>query len=129
MLKEAGRTPEGEQCNLFCMVGKQRKAVFRKNSGFHLRDGTPVDLSRHVLVPNVKTRSVCQDAYFHTHTYIAGPGEVRYLAGLGPVFRFHGVKEAAVQPRMSISLIEPRVRRIMKKSFETKLFWPFQFRK
>lgn len=114
--KEAERTPEGEQCNLFCMQGKQRKAVFKKDGRFQLRDGSVVTLSQYDLVPNVYTRSVCQDAYFHTHTYIAGPGEVKYLAELDPVFQFHGVKKAAVQPRMSISHIEPRVRRLMKKN-------------
>ena len=114
--KEAERTSEGEQCNCFCMVGKQRKAVFKQNGGYRLRDGTVVDLSRHDLVPNVKTRSVCQDAYFHTHTYVAGPGEVKYLAELGPVFQFHGVKPAAVQARMSVYLLEPKVQRLIKKT-------------
>jgi uncharacterized protein YllA (UPF0747 family) len=113
---EAERTPEGEQCNCFCMVGQQRKALFKQDGNYRLRDGTIVDLSRHDLVPNVKTRSVCQDAYFHSHTYVAGPGEVRYLAELGPVFQFHGVKAAAVQPRMSVYLLEPKVQRLMKKT-------------
>lgn len=114
--KEAERTPEGEQCNCFCMTGKQRKAVFKNKDAFQLRDGSAVDLDRHHLVPNVNTRSVCQDAYFHTHTYVAGPGEVKYLGEMGPVFQFHGVKPAAVQPRMSIYLLEPKVQRLMKKT-------------
>ena len=112
---EAERTPEGEQCNCFCMVGKQRKAVFKQDGVYRLRDGTVVDLTRHDLVPNVRTRSICQDAYFHTHTYVAGPGEVSYLAELGPGFQFHGIKPAAVQPRMSVYLLEPKVQRLMKK--------------
>jgi len=116
LMKEAERTPEGEQCNLFCMVGNQRKALFKKDGQYQLRDSTIVDLAGHDLVPNVNTRSICQDAYFHTHTYIAGPGEVKYLSELGPVFRYHHVKPAAVQPRMSIYLIEPRVQRLMKRS-------------
>ena len=116
LLKEAERTSDGQQCNLFCLIGKQRKALFKKNGQYQLRDGTPVDLSDHDLVSNVKTRSVLQDAYFHTHTYVAGPAEVKYLAELVPVFQYHGVKEAAVKPRMSLTLIEPRIKRIMKKS-------------
>jgi uncharacterized protein YllA (UPF0747 family) len=115
LIKEAERTPEGEQCNLFCMMGKQRKALFKKDGHYQLRDGTFVDLSLHDLVSNVKTRSVLQDAYFHTHTYVAGPAEVKYLAELVPVFQYHGVKAADVKPRMSLTLIEPRVKRIMKK--------------
>jgi uncharacterized protein YllA (UPF0747 family) len=75
-----------------------------------------VDLAKHELVPNVRTRSVCQDAYFHTHIYIAGPGEVKYLSELGPVFKFHGIKPATVKHRMSIYLVEPRVQRLMKRT-------------
>jgi bacillithiol synthase len=116
LVKEAGRTPDGEQCNCFCMMGKQRKALFKKKEKYQLRDGTVVNLTEHYLVPNVKTRSVCQDSFFHTHTYVAGPGEIKYLAELGPVFRFHGVKPAAVQHRMSVYLIEPRIRRLMKRT-------------
>jgi uncharacterized protein YllA (UPF0747 family) len=75
----------------------------------------PVHLTKSVLVPNVKTRSVCQDAYFHTHTYVAGPGEVKYLPELDPVYEYHGVQKAAVQPRMSVTLVEPKVKRLMEK--------------
>jgi uncharacterized protein YllA (UPF0747 family) len=121
LLKEAERTPEGEQCNLFCMVGEQRKALFKGASGpggkgeYRLREGTVVDLADYDLVSNVRTRSVLQDAYFRTHTYVAGPGEVKYLAEMGSQFESHGVKPAAVQPRMSLTLMEPRVKRLMKK--------------
>jgi uncharacterized protein YllA (UPF0747 family) len=114
--EEAEHTPEGEQCNCFCMVGKQRKAVFKKEGKYRLRDGTVVNLTKHDLVPNVRTRNVCQDAFFNTHTYIAGPGEIKYLSELGPVFQFYDVKPAAVQRRMSIYLIEPRVKRLIKRT-------------
>ncbi len=113
--KEARRTPDGEQCNCFCMVGKQRKALFRQGGCYVTREKMPVHLTKSVLVPNVNTRSVCQDAYFHTHTYVAGPGEVKYLAELDPAYEYHGVKKAAVQPRMSVTLVEPKVKRLMQK--------------
>lgn len=116
LLREAERTPDGAQCNLFCMRGKRREALFKKGGGFRLRDGTVVDPSQHELVPNVKTRNVCQDAYFNTHTYIAGPAEVKYIDELDPVYRFFGVKKAAVKSRMSITLIEPKVRRLLTKT-------------
>jgi uncharacterized protein YllA (UPF0747 family) len=66
-------------------------------------------------VPNVKTRNVCQDAYFQTHTYIAGPGEIVYIKELEPIYEFHGVAKSWVVPRMSITLLEPRVTRALKK--------------
>ncbi len=116
LLREAERTPEGEQCNLFCMIGKKREALFKKGGIFCLRNGRAVDLSFYDLVPNVKTRNVCQDAYFNTHTYIAGPGEIKYIADLDPVYRFHEVTKATVKPRMSLTLVEPKVKRLIKKT-------------
>lgn len=116
LLKEAAKTPDNEQCKLFVMMGKQRKAVFKKGDEFQLRDGTGVNLEEYDLVPNVFTRNVCQDAYFNAHSYVAGPGEVKYIAGLDDQYAFHGVRKAAVRPRMSISLLEPRVRRMMNKA-------------
>lgn len=113
--KEALRTPDGQQCNCFCMMGKQRKALFRNGGYFNTRDKMPVNLATCELAPNVKTRGVCQDAFFHTDTYVAGPGEIKYLAELDPVYEFHGVKKAGIQPRMSITLIEPKVKRLLKK--------------
>ncbi len=116
LLKEAQLTPDGEQCHLFCMVGSQRKSIFKKGEAFYLRDNTLVNLNDYELVPNVKTRNVCQDAYFNTHTYVAGPGEIKYIAQLDPFYLVHGVKKSAVQPRMSITLIEPRVSRLLVKT-------------
>lgn len=115
LLREAERAPVGEQCNLFCMQGKRREAVFKDEKGYHLRDGSRVNLEDHDLVPNVKTRNVCQDAYFDTHTYIAGPGEVKYIKELDPMYEFHGVSKANIVPRMSITLLEPKVLRLLKK--------------
>ncbi len=116
LIKEAERTPEGEQCNLFFMDGEKRIPVFKKGGKFRRRDGTEVDLESYELVPSLKTRSICQDAYFRTDSYIAGPGEVIYLKELSGNFSFHGVKPAAVIPRMSIDLIEPGIKREMAKT-------------
>lgn len=116
LLREAGRTPEGQQCNLFVMRGRRREAIFKVGETYQLRDGTPIDIGDCELVPQVKTRSVCQDAYFQTHTYVAGPGEVSYLEEMAPQFRFHRVQPARVRPRMSATLIEPKVRRLLQKT-------------
>ena len=115
LLREAERTPVGEQCNLFCMIGKRRMAVFKDEQGFYLRDGARVALEDYDLVPNVKTRNVCQDAFFDTHTYIAGPGEIKYIRELDPIYEYHGVRKAEVLPRMSMTLLEARALRLLKK--------------
>lgn len=116
LMREAESTPDGRQCNLFIMKGKRREAVFKSGGEYRLRDGPVVKIEDHDLVPNVRTRSVCQDAYFRTHTYVAGPGEVAYLRELTDRFQFHNVKPAAVQPRMSVSLIEPKTRRLLTRT-------------
>jgi uncharacterized protein YllA (UPF0747 family) len=115
LLKEAARTQDDQQCNLFCMIGKQRKAVFKRSGTFYLRDGTSVDLWHHDLVPNVRTRNICQDAYFNTHTYIAGPGEIKYISDLDSFYSFYGVIKPQIKPRMSLTLIEPKVKRLLGK--------------
>lgn len=114
--KEAMHTPDGQQCNCFCMLGKQRKALFREGSCFYTRDKLPIKLTAAELVPNVKTRCICQDAFFHTHTYVAGPNEINYITELDPLYEFHGIKKANLQPRMSISLLEPKVKRLLAKT-------------
>jgi len=115
LLREAENTPIGAQGNFFCMIGKKRMAIFRDEQGFALRDGTRINPADYDLVPNVKTRNVCQDAYFQTHTYIAGPGEIAYIRELDAQYALHGVKKADVTPRMSIALIEPKAARLMQK--------------
>ena len=115
LIREAMRTPDGEQCNLFYMDGLKRKSVFREGGSFVSREGKTVDIEKYDLVPSLKTRSICQDAYFGTTGYLAGPGEVKYLSELEPNYRFHKIKPAKVIPRMSIDLIEPDVKRNMGK--------------
>lgn len=112
---EAEHTPVNQQANLFVIREHKRLAVFRSAQGFQLRDGTPIDLEAFDLVPNLKTRNICQDAYFKTHTYIAGPAERKYIAELLPRYEFHGVVPPRVEPRMSITLIEPRYGRLLRK--------------
>lgn len=115
LLREAERTPVGRQCNLFAVRDKKRIALFRGESGFHDRRGRPVALEAVVLVPNVKTRNLIQDNYFRTRRYVAGPSEVRYIAELDEMYRFHGVSKPEVVKRMSVVLVEPKVRRLLRK--------------
>ncbi|MBN2441014.1 MAG: bacillithiol biosynthesis BshC [Spirochaetales bacterium] len=111
---EAAVTREGDQCNFFCIDEKKRMAVFKEKDGFTFRDGRKIDLDNYKLTPNVKTRNVCQDAFFRTHTYIAGPGEIKYIAELDPVYERHHINKTAVKKRMSIELIEPKTKRLLK---------------
>ncbi len=115
LLREADRTKSGNQCNLFIMDGDIRKGVFKTDEGFSARDGRVVNLKDYDLVPNVRTRNLCQDSFFNTHIYVAGPGEIKYIAELSDWYRYHEVKPAEVVPRMSLTFKEPRVKRLLGK--------------
>ncbi len=65
------------------------------------------------LSPNVVLRPVLQDALFPTVAYVAGPGETAYFAQLKGVYERFGVPMPAIVPRLSVSLIEPGVRKVL----------------
>ena len=109
-------TPAGTQCPAFARIGDVRHGLFRDAPGFVLRNGDRVELREVVLLPNRDTRPVCQDAFFNTHTYVAGPAEVRYLETLKDLYTTNGVSPARVQPRMSVTLIDPRTNRLLDRS-------------
>jgi uncharacterized protein YllA (UPF0747 family) len=58
---------------------------------------------------------MCQDAYFLTQAYIAGPAEQEYLREFDDVYQFHGIQQAEIIPRMSVTLLEPKVKRLLRK--------------
>ncbi len=129
LLREAARTEEGSQANAFILDtrnGKSlRRAIFKKNGAFQTREGESVDPEKFTLLPNVKTRNVCQDAYFASLisgngkkplAYVAGPGEIAYLKEMSGSYAFHQVEPAEVVPRMSATLLEPKTKRLLEKS-------------
>jgi len=67
------------------------------------------------LSGNVLLRPVIESAVLPTVAYVAGPGELRYLALTLPVYQRLGVSRQLPVPRWSGLLVEPRVERILKK--------------
>ncbi len=64
---------------------------------------------------NVVLRPVVESAVFPTLAYVGGPGETRYLAQTGCLFEAHGVGMPMVFPRLSVTLIEGKVRKVLDK--------------
>jgi bacillithiol biosynthesis cysteine-adding enzyme BshC len=64
---------------------------------------------------NVVTRPVVQDRALPTLAYVAGPGEVGYLAQMCGVYELFGVAMPMILPRPQVCLIEPRVERALAK--------------
>jgi uncharacterized protein YllA (UPF0747 family) len=76
----------------------------------------PVSLSGNVLL-----RPVLESALLPTVAYVAGPGELRYLALTPPIYQLLGVPGQPPVPRWSGLLIEPRVTRTLEKFSATVL--------
>lgn len=88
----------------FCYRDKSRQAV------------RPDDLTTDmVLSANVLTRPVMQDSIFPTAAYIGGPAEIAYFAQAAAVYETLKRPVPPVVPRISATLVEPRVARALKK--------------
>ncbi|MEO8090374.1 MAG: bacillithiol biosynthesis BshC, partial [Gemmatimonadales bacterium] len=67
------------------------------------------------LSPNVILRPVIESALLPTVAYLAGPGELRYLALTPPVYERMRIPRQLALPRWSGILVEPRVDRVLQK--------------
>jgi bacillithiol synthase len=67
------------------------------------------------LSPNVLLRPVVESALLPTVAYLAGPGELRYLALTPPVYERMRVPRQLALPRWSGILVEPRIDRVLQK--------------
>jgi bacillithiol synthase len=67
------------------------------------------------LSPNVLLRPVIESALLPTVAYMAGPGELAYLALTPPIYERMRVPRQLALPRWSGLLVEPRVDRVLQK--------------
>lgn len=65
--------------------------------------------------PNVLLRPVVQDTLLPTATYVGGPAEVAYFAQAAAVYQTLDRPMPPIFPRISATLMEPRVARLMEK--------------
>lgn len=103
--------------------GRQR--LLREDGGWVLRASgrrlEPDELERlleedpEAFSANVVLRPVLESAVLPTLAYVGGPGEVRYLAQTGCLFREHGVGMPLVYPRLAVTLVEGKVRKVLDK--------------
>lgn len=116
----------GDGATLVFLEGLQgRDRLVRAGDGFRTRRGgqthTMADLAAIAaaeperLSPNVLLRPVVESALLPTVAYIAGPGELNYLALTPPVYATLGVDRQLPVARWSGVAIEPRVERVMAK--------------
>ncbi len=67
------------------------------------------------LSPNVLLRPVVESALVPTLAYVAGPGESAYYAQTAPVFEGHGIGQPVIHPRLSGTVVETKVGKVLEK--------------
>ena len=109
--------------NLFVLRDEGRLALDQEGERYRVR-GTETTYTRQALLdeiaarperfsPNVLLRPLAQDTLLPTAAYVAGPGEIAYFAQFGPAYRSAGVPMPLIYPRVSATLVEPRVQKLM----------------
>lgn len=128
-LTAAGRNPGvpvGDGATLVMLEGVQgRDRLVRDGAGFVTRHGGEryaradlldlLDREPARFSGNVLLRPVIERSVLPTVAYVAGPGELRYLALAEAAFAHLGVTPQLPMPRWSGLLVEPRVDRILAK--------------
>jgi bacillithiol synthase len=112
-----------ESTPLFAMVDGARVAVHRANGGFRLqkKQVTADELLRQIadhpenFSANVLLRPVLQDYWLPTLAYIGGPAEIAYFAQVGVVFEKLLGRVTPILPRMSATLLERKVEKLLNK--------------
>ncbi|HYE97518.1 MAG TPA: bacillithiol biosynthesis BshC [Planctomycetota bacterium] len=89
--------------------------VFEMRPGRRIRLERAERTSSHRLSAGVALRPLLQDAVLPTCAYVGGPGELGYLAALGPAYEAFGIERPAVLPRPTATLMEPKVSRAVEK--------------
>ena len=117
-----------ESTALFALVDGARVPVHRANGGYTIRaERLSADelLQRVQVAPenfsaNVLLRPVLQDYWLPTLAYIGGPAEVAYFAQASVLYERLLGPITPILPRMSATLIEPRIERLLLK-YEVQL--------
>ena len=110
--------------NLFVMSDDARTPLDPVEGGGFVRRGLEEELSTEDLLariyadpasisPNVVLRPLLQDTLLPTAAYVAGPGEAAYFAQLGPVYEAFEVPMPVIEPRLSLTLVEPGVAKVL----------------
>jgi bacillithiol synthase len=108
---------------LFTLVNGVRMPVHRATGAFKIGNGKlgPEELVASIQAnpenfnANVLLRPVLQDYWLPTLAYFGGPAEVAYFAQVGVVYEKLLGRITPVLPRLSATLIEPRIERLVEK--------------
>ena len=118
----------GESTPLFALVDGVRLPVHRANGAFTIakKAVSAEELQKRIetapenFSANVLLRPVLQDYWLPTLAYIGGPAEIAYFAQAAVVYEKLLGRITPILPRMSATLIEPRIERLLNK-YEVEL--------
>lgn len=110
--------------NLFYIDSKEGRLKLDKSNG-NWKYGD-ITLSEEKLIsmieknpenysPNVFLRPILQDKLLPTLGYVAGPGELAYYGQMKDIYPLFDLEMPAIFPRMSVTLVESGIERIMEK--------------
>src|SRR5262249_9584986 len=110
---------------LFIMDDRRRVALTRHDDDFRVK-GSDRSFTKQELIelarscstcfsPNVTLRPAVQDFLFRTAAYIGGPAEIAYFAQIRAVYEVLGRPLPCVLPRASMTIVEGRHQKTMKK--------------
>jgi len=111
------------EINLFHLNVNSRERIMRKGSKYILSDK---NLSQKEMLnelnkrpenfsPNVLMRPLFQEVILPNLCYIGGPSEMSYWLQLKSFFDYHGVVFPIINPRASVLLITPKMRKKINK--------------
>lgn len=105
-----------------CRLTRQGSEITAQSDGRTLmtfdedRLRSMLDETPELFSANVVTRPIVQDAILPTIAYIAGPGEVAYLAQLGKAYEALGVARSAIVPRAFNTTVDARTAAHLEKT-------------
>lgn len=113
----------GESTPLFALVDGARVPVHRANGQFKIQREivSGAELQRRIAAApeqfsaNVLLRPVLQDYWLPTLAYVGGPAEIAYFAQAAAVYEKLLGRVTPIVPRMSATLVEPRIERLLTK--------------
>ena len=111
--------------NVFLEGPRGRERVYCTDEGFRLHTSGQVLTADEIrariasdpklISPNVLLRPVVESHVFPTLSYVGGPGELAYWAQLGGYFEAQGIRMPVVYPRVSVTIVESKVAKVLGK--------------
>jgi len=128
-LEAAGYTPQvtimDGAVNVFLEGPAGRERLYRDGDDFRLHNSgdrlslaeieSRLDQDAKLLSPNVLLRPVVESTVFPTLSYVGGPGELAYFGQLAPYFDLQGIRMPVVHPRVSVTVLEKKVGKVIDK--------------